>query len=80
MGDGIQAARDKATSTLNNALARLEEILASPKPSYTIEGQSVSWTEYQKMLVDIISGSTDTINKLKQLQSQEPYEFVSRGV
>ena len=36
------------------ALTRLAETLANPKPSYSIDGQSVSWTEYQKMLQETI--------------------------
>lgn len=36
------------------ALTRLAETLANPKPSYSIDGQSVSWAEYQKMLQETI--------------------------
>ena len=78
MASGIQAMIDQAVAASAEATARLTEILASPKPTYTVEGQAVSWTEYQKMLMDIITGSAKTIAELKQLLP--PYEFVSRGI
>lgn len=31
-------------------LARIVEITASPKPTYNIDGQSISWTEYLAQL------------------------------
>lgn len=36
------------------ALTRLSELLDNPKPSYSVDGQSVSWSEYQKMLQETI--------------------------
>ena len=54
-----------------NAAARLAETLASPKPSYTVHGHSVSWTEYQKMLFDQI----EKINQ--QIAQGTPFEFVT---
>ena len=35
-------------------LAQLEELRASPKPSYSIDGQNVSWTEYAESLQQTI--------------------------
>ena len=55
----------------DNAAARLAEILASPKPSYTVHGHSVSWTEYQEML-------GEQIKAIDQLIAQGiPFEFVT---
>jgi hypothetical protein len=34
----------------SQALANLVAITATPKPSYDIDGQEVSWTEYHDML------------------------------
>jgi hypothetical protein len=31
-------------------IARIAEVTAEKKPSYSIDGQSVSWTEYAAML------------------------------
>ena len=65
--DSLKAARD-------DAAARLAEALAAPKPSYSIHGQSVSWTEYQKMLAEQIAILSDLIAR------GEPFEIVSVGV
>ena len=35
-------------------LTQLEELRASPKPSYSIDGQKVSWTEYAESLQQTI--------------------------
>jgi hypothetical protein len=37
-----------------NLTAALLTISASPKPSYNIDGQQISWTEYMQMLLDQI--------------------------
>lgn len=56
-----------------NILARLEEITASPKPNYSVDGQSVSWQSY----FDSLMASLKRIDE--QINSAEPYEEVSRG-
>ena len=38
-----------------NYLARLSEASASPKLTYSIDGQSFSWTEYQQFLFDSLT-------------------------
>jgi hypothetical protein len=43
----------------------------SPKPSYSIGGQSVSWTEYLRMLLDGIKGTAEALAYL------EPFELRS---
>lgn len=55
------------------AIARLKELLASPKPSYNVDGQSFSWNEYQRMLVEQIK-SIDEI-----LGADEPFEIHTQG-
>lgn len=35
-----------------NLEAKLLEATVNPKPSYTVDGQSVQWNEYLKMLMD----------------------------
>jgi hypothetical protein len=57
----------------SNALATLAEITASPKPSYNIDGQSVSWTEYQKMLMEQVGWADG------QLNNTDPFEIHSIG-
>lgn len=39
----------------SNLRERLKEITANPKPSYDIDGQKVSWNEYQEMLLEAIA-------------------------
>lgn len=58
----------------DNFAAKLAEISASPKPSYSIDGQSVSWTEYYKFLSDQV----DKVNE--QINSGEPFEEVGQGI
>lgn len=56
-------------------LARLQEITATPKPSYSIDGQSISWNEYFVNLTDAL----EKINK--QLANAEgPFEGVTTYV
>ena len=57
-----------------NLLAKLAEVSADPKPSYNIDGQSVQWSQYYKMLTDQAGALLDAIN------NEEPFEEVSRGV
>jgi hypothetical protein len=58
----------------SEAYARLAENLASPKPSYNLDGQQVSWTKYKASLWD------DIHNADAQLASIAPYEIHSQGV
>ena len=58
-----------------NILAQLATLTdaSTRKLSYSIDGQSVSWTEYQDMLFRQL----DNVNK--QLQAARPFVVVSRG-
>lgn len=63
----------------SQALERLVEITAVPKPSYYVDGQQISWTAYHKMLSDQVVA----MNKLlvdEDLSSNGPYEISSRGI
>lgn len=48
--------KETLIQTRKNLIAVREEISRSPKPSYSIDGQSVSWTEYMAMLGEQIAG------------------------
>jgi hypothetical protein len=63
---------DNLKAVKENIAARLAEITASPKPSYSIDGQSVSWTEYFNSLVQ----------QLKEIEAreQEPWEIRQRAI
>ncbi len=84
--DGVEASagfptEDYATNlttTRLNVSKRLSEITSSPKPSYDVNGQEVSWTEYQKMLLDMLA----QLNKAIAVGEvdPEPFEILSRGI
>ena len=57
----------------SNFLAKLAEISVSPKPSYVVDGQSVSWTEYYKFLTTAIAD----INALTN--DETPFEIHTTG-
>jgi hypothetical protein len=54
-------------------LAIIAEITATPKPSYSIDGQSISWGEYLRQLQDTVAWCD------KQTAVEEPFEVVSQG-
>lgn len=49
----------KATKSL--AITNLKTALTSPKPTYSVDGQRVEWTEYTDMLRRQISGLNELI-------------------
>lgn len=60
-------------TTRDNMAARLAEITASPKPTYSIDGESYSWESYQSMLAQQLA----SLNQL--IAAQEPFLIRSRG-
>ncbi|HUT14348.1 MAG TPA: hypothetical protein VMY42_27935 [Thermoguttaceae bacterium] len=54
-------------------LAILVDITENPKPSYMIDGQSLQWAAYQRLLLEQI----DRINR--QIAAETPFEISSRG-
>jgi hypothetical protein len=55
-------------------LAQLAELRAVPKPSYSIDGQEVSWTEYVRSLQETIEWCD------AKLAGYQPFEFRSQGM
>ena len=55
-------------------LARIAELTAEPKPTYFLDGQSVSWNDYLGRL----QATVDWCDR--QLAGQEPIEVLSQGV
>lgn len=55
-------------------LAQLNELRASPKPTYSIEGQQVSWTEYVRSLQETIHWCDE------KLAGYRPFEYRSQGM
>lgn len=54
-------------------LERIAEITAAPKPTYSVDGQEIKWAEYLKSLRET------AVWIERQLNSQQPFEIVSRG-
>jgi hypothetical protein len=57
-----------------NTLAQLVEIRESPKPSYSLDGQQVSWTEYVRSLQETIEWCDI------KLAGYQPFETRSQGM
>jgi hypothetical protein len=61
-------------TTKAQVLTVLAEITACPKPSYSIDGQSVSWSDYVAMLTKQV----ETLNEL--INQESPYILTSTAV
>ncbi len=56
------------------ALARIAELTAQPKPTYYLDGQTVSWNDYLARLEDTVDWCQ------RKLAGEEPFEVQSQGV
>ena len=65
---------DPLKTIRSQTLARIAEITAEPKPSYTIDGQSVSWNDYLKTLRETVSWCD------RMLNAENPGCEISQGV
>lgn len=54
---------EKLKESRDNLVNQLATLTASPKPTYSIAGRSVSWESYQVMLVDQIEKLEAMIGK-----------------
>ena len=57
----------------SQALATIAQITADPKPSYTIDGQSVSWNSHLRRLRQTVDWCD------RMLAGEAPVEIRSRG-
>lgn len=55
------------------ALERIAEITARPRPSYQLDGQSVAWSDYLARL----EATVDWCNQ--RLNGEEPFERATQG-
>ncbi|MBN1590949.1 MAG: hypothetical protein JW888_15655 [Pirellulales bacterium] len=58
----------------SQTLALVAELTANPKPSYALDGQSISWGDYLAKLRVTIDWCE------KKLAGEEPFEIRSRGI
>jgi hypothetical protein len=65
---------DQIAAIRSQALTQLLELRASPKPTYTIDGQSVSWETYVRSLEATVDWCDQKMIAL------DPFEVRSRGM
>lgn len=58
----------------DNYAAALAEISTNPKPSYSVDGQNMSWTEYQAFIVEKLM----LLNQALSV-ADGPWQVKSRG-
>lgn len=69
------AALEELTTIRDQVIARMKAITESPKPTYSIDGESYSWESYFSML----SNQVKTIEESMQRASGPSFMFKSRG-
>ena len=65
---------DDLITARDSAAARLVEVLSEKKPSYSVDGQSVSWTEYAAMLRETVKDLNAQIR-----EADGPFEITHRA-
>jgi hypothetical protein len=73
-GDATGIATTDLATIKTNLLARIISVTASPNPSYSIDGQSVSKNEYLRTLMDQLKA----VNEL--ILMEDPYVVVSNVI
>lgn len=58
----------------SQTLALVAQITSEPKPSYSVDGQKVSWSEYLARLQATVDWCE------RKLAGQEPFEIHSQGI
>jgi len=64
---------EQLSTIKSQALAVIAEITATPKPSYQIDGQNISWNEYLAQLRSTVGWCDE------KMTDEDPFEFQSRG-
>ena len=64
---------EQLSTIRSQTLAILAEMTANPKPSYTLDGQTVSWGDYLVKLRATVNWCE------RKLAGCEPFEIHSRG-
>lgn len=55
---------------LESLVTAYKAACAAPKPSYSIDGQSVSWGEYLKMLQDGIKATSELLGTFNPIEER----------
>lgn len=69
---------DKLTTARDAALDLLIALRTAHKPTYTVNGQTVSWTEYARLLAEEVKNFNQMIDEAAN--SEEPFEIHSQGI
>lgn len=65
---------ENVATAIANYTAILVDVSVNPKPSYSLDGESYSWTEYQNFLADKIAELRKT-----EIMLRGPYSKNTRG-
>lgn len=68
---------DNLTQTRLQISQQLAAVTAAPKPSYSVNGQQVSWTEYTRMLTEQLTKINAAIAAGEA--DAAPFEVISQG-
>ena len=74
-GCWIATALQNLQSTRDSLAALIADVEANPKPDYSVDGQSVSWSAYRTSLHDRLDRTIATMQRLSG-----PFEVVTRAV
>jgi hypothetical protein len=66
--------REQLDLIRNLTLAQIAQLRADPKPTYSIDGQTISWTAYVRSLQDTVDWCD------AKLIGIEPFEVQSQGI
>jgi hypothetical protein len=68
------AVQDTLIQAQQNIANLIVQVTVNPQPSYTVDGESYSWTEYLAMLISQQKALAEAIQVVGG-----PFEFRSRG-
>lgn len=75
--ESVQAVIDAKLALLASVTAQLADFIANPQLDYSIDGQSVSATQYQRYLMDLQAAETKAVSDLIQLKNKfKPWQIV----
>ena len=67
--------QENLQSALNNIAALIKDLTALPRPTYSVDGKSYSWSDYLSMLIT----QQEALQKAL-VNAGGPYEVNTRGV
>jgi len=66
------AALDDLTAARDSLAAKIASVMANPRPSYSVDGRSFSWTEYRASLLRELKDLQAAINMM------DPYTIATQ--